>query len=190
MDTTEDKVLNLLNVGDKSAFEVLFHTFYPSLCYFASKILKDDDVARDIVQELFIYMIDKKYKFENFIILKSFLYKSVRNKCFSYIGKINSREQIHNKIASNQTAVTDYDVQLHEVESDIFEQIFLAVETLPEECSKVFKMSYLENLDVKTISEMLGIATSTIMTQRQRAKKILKSKLKNIDLVILNLFFT
>ena len=67
-----------------------------------------------------------------------------------------------------------------QIETEVFEEIFQAIEELPTECGRIFKMSYIEGKSIKSIMETLNIAESTIKTQRQRAKKILKDKLKHL----------
>ena len=180
----EEEIISLFNGGDESAFEIIYNYSFSSICYFVNKIVKDNDISCDIVQELFINIWNKKLKFHSTIHLKAFLYKSAQHKALNYIQKKNTRDSIIKNV-DFQSIIEPDDVMLYEVETDIFEQIFLAIEELPEECNRIFKMSYLENIDVKTISEKLGIAASTIMTQRQRAKKYLKHKFKDINLALI-----
>ena len=77
----------------------------------------------------------------------------------------------------------------HSVETSLFEEIFKAIEELPVECCRIFKMSYLENMDVHRISEELQISESTVKTQRQRAKKYLRQRLKNLYAIMAILCF-
>lgn len=181
----DDRVIHFYNAGDKLAFETVFHTFYPSLCYFVGKIVHDSEAANDIVQEIFINIWGKNLKFENIILLRAYLYKSAKNRALSHIEQLNNRSELEKKISH---FIDEHDIFLYKVETDVFEQIFSAIEELPEECRRIFKMSYIENMDVKTIEERLGITAATIMTQRQRAKKYLKNRLKGIDSSLLTLF--
>ena len=41
-------------------------------------------------------------------------------------------------------------------------------------------MSYIEGQSIKSIMEVLNVAESTIKTQRQRAKKVLKDRLQHL----------
>ena len=63
------------------------------------------------------------------------------------------------------------------------------IEELPTECKRIFKMSYIEFLDIKTICERLNVAETTVKTQRQRAKKFLRERLKHLYPVLAFLFF-
>lgn len=81
------------------------------------------------------------------------------------------------------------DVFCFQVETDVFEEIFVAIDELPPECQRIFKMSYIEMLDIKTICEQLGVAESTVKTQRQRAKKYLRDRLQHLYPVLVFMFF-
>lgn len=48
-------------------FESVFHKYYASLCYFANKFVRDDEVARDIVQEVFLRFWESKGKIFDYL---------------------------------------------------------------------------------------------------------------------------
>ena len=160
--------MDILNVKQPEIFESVFHKYYASLCYFANKFVRDDEAARDIVQEVFLRFWESKGKFENQSALKSFLYNCVQNAALNYLEKLQVRFQ---------------------VETDVFEEIFAAIDELPTECQRIFKMSYIEMLDIKTICEQLDVAESTVKTQRQRAKKYLRERLQHLYPVVVFMFF-
>ena len=65
--------------GDVNDIESVFKEYYGSLCYFASKYLQDEEVIEDVVQDIFITLLEKKTQFQSVTHLKNFLYLSVRN---------------------------------------------------------------------------------------------------------------
>lgn len=177
-------IVDGLNGGDKLSFDAVYELFFSSLCYFANKITQDSDVSCDLVQEVFLTVWDKKIKFESPEHLKSFLYRSVQNKALTYVDKQNTHKRIEGKILNSSPRYEEGDIELFEIESNVMEQINAAINELPEECRKIFKMSYLENMTVKSIEEQLHIAASTIMTQRKRAKQYLRKRFKNSKLIL------
>lgn len=183
----ETMILRRFNEGEEQAFEHVFHKYYASLCFFANKFLRDEEAARDVVQEVFIRFYEKTYDFPNWIALKSFLYSCVQHKVLNYLEKQNNRAAIHERLELETYQENEY--FLRQVETEIFEEIFMAIEQLPEECRRIFKMSYIEHLDIREISEKLHIAESTIKTQRQRAKKFLRDRLQDLYPLVTILFF-
>lgn len=180
--------LERLNNGEEQAFEFVFHKYYASMCFFANKFLQDADTAKDIVQEAFIVLFkEKKYHFSNWIALKSFLYSCVHRKTLNYLEKMNNRANLRKQIEQPDFQENEY--FLKQVEAEIFEEIFNAIEELPTECRRIFKMSYIDHLNIQKISEQLNIAESTIKTQRQRAKKYLRERLQDLFPLAVLLFF-
>ena len=79
-------------------FESVFHKYYASLCYFANKFVRDDEAARDIVQEVFLRFWESKGKFENQSALKSFLYNCVQNAALNYLEKLQVRAKANRRL--------------------------------------------------------------------------------------------
>ena len=183
----ETLLLHRLKEGDEKVFELLFHRHYAALCFFADKFLRDEEAARDVVQEVFIRFYDKAYDFPNMLALKSFLYSAVHHKALNYLEKMNNRAAIREKLEVTEYQENEY--FHHQVEAEIFEEIFSAIEQLPSECRRIFKMSYIDHLDIREITEQLGIAESTVKTQRQRAKKFLRERLQHLYPLVALLFF-
>lgn len=185
--TDQTLVLQRLKEGDEKTFELLFHRYYAALCFFANKILKDEEAARDVVQEVFIRFYEKSYDFPNLIALKSFLYSCVQSKALNALEKQNTRTFLKQRLDTPKYEEATY--FRHQIEAEIFEEIFAAIEELPSECRRIFKMSYLEHMDIREITEKLQIAESTVKTQRQRAKQYLRKRLKNLYTSVIFLFF-
>ena len=73
--------------------EVIFKEYYGSLCYFASRFLKNEEVIEDLVQDVFIALLEKKMLFQSEVHLKNFLYLSIRNSCLNYIRSTRSKDR-------------------------------------------------------------------------------------------------
>jgi RNA polymerase sigma-70 factor (ECF subfamily) len=175
-----------LNARETGAFEELFHAYYAPLCFFATKIVKDTEAARDVVQEVFIHFWEKELSFENMIALKSCLYISVQNKALNYIQKQNIRKRIQERLAMEERA--EEDLFLRQVEADLLNALFAAIEELPPQCREVFTLSYIEQKDIGEVARYLDIAETTVKTQRRRAKAFLRKRLQHQGLWLLLLF--
>ena len=121
------------------------------------------------------------------IALKSFLYNCVQNRALNHLEKQSSRERVKRKLGGPE--YEEEKIFCMQVEADVFKEIFAMIEELPTECKRIFKMSYIEFLDIKTICERLNVAETTVKTQRQRAKKFLRERLKHLYPVLAFLFF-
>ena len=115
------------------------------------------------------------------------MYSCVQNAALNYLEKLQVRAKTNRRLGLKTP--DEEDVFNFQVETDVFEEIFAAIDELPAECQRIFKMSYIEMLDIKTICERLDVAESTVKTQRQRAKIYLRERLQHLYPVVTLMFF-
>ncbi len=185
--TNEDLIL-FSKEGNEAAFDRLFNQFYAPLCYFASNIVKDSYTSEDIVQDILLKSWQQHAKFDKFTTLRAFLYTSVRNACFDYLDhqKVKNRHEGH-IAASLENRERDALYLL--MQTELTRQLFAVVDTLPEQCRKVIRLTFEQGLKPVEIAEQLGIAVSTVNNQKMRGLKLLKDRLSDEDLgIALSLF--
>lgn len=68
-------------------FKKLFDSYFPSLCVFANKFVKDEDLSKDIVQEVFVKIWNKVDEFESEKSMKVYFYLSTKNACFDSLKR-------------------------------------------------------------------------------------------------------
>lgn len=165
--------------------EGIFISWYASLCFFASRYVQDDESARDIVQEIFVRLMEKKPSFESELHLKNFLYRTVKNNCLNHLRQQFSREH-YLEYLRRQGEEGEFDCRM--TESEIFGALKKAVELLPQECRKVFQLCYFEGMDNDTAAKTLNISIETVKAQKKRGKKILRQKLQGLYPLLALLF--
>ena len=165
-------------------YQELFDTFYKPLRNFAVSKISQRDVAEDIVQEVFIYMWDKNIICENELVLRTYLYRSVLNRCKNYLRN----QQIHNKhgkILWQESDKFNNEVLNSIIHEEVYRQLSSALDHLPPQCRKIYEMCQ-DGMTPSEIAEKLGLAVETIKKQRKIAKKILRDQLgKYIVLLVL-----
>lgn len=166
-------------------FKKLFDTLYPSLCLFANRYLKNMDIAKDIVQEVFISLWIKKQDFKIQNTTKAYLYTCVKNHCLNQL-KSKRYRQMH---LSTNIDLTQLHTEAH-FQSELFTvetytQLYKAINALPEKAAKVITLA-LNHYSNKDIAEELDITTSTVRTQKSIAIKKLKVLLNQFHQLFLN----
>ena len=114
--------------GQVNNIEVIFKEYYGSLCYFASQFLKNEEVIEDLVQDVFIALLEKKMLFQSEVHLKNFLYLSIRNSCLNYIRSTRSKDRY---IASLAHEEQTEDLEESIILTEIHRELAAAVEKLP-----------------------------------------------------------
>lgn len=79
------------NMDELGEIESLYKEYYGSLCYYALNYVCDMEVAQDIVQDIFVHLIEARPKFETSLHGRNFLYLSVKNASLNYIDKKRSK---------------------------------------------------------------------------------------------------
>jgi RNA polymerase sigma-70 factor (ECF subfamily) len=179
-------LLNLIKAGNIPAFEKLFNTHYATLCIYARKMVGDLDEARDIVQNIFVALYDKRDALEINTSIKPYLYKSVYHACLNHLKQIKIHNIHHDHLKYQLPFSDDQDTM---IKAELEGKIWMIVQSLPEQCRKIFEMNRFEGKKNSEIAEELGISIRTVETQISKALKILRENLIHF-LVTLLLFIT
>lgn len=166
--------------------EEVFKVYYAPLCYFASRFVGKKEIAEDLVQDVFISLLEKRQGFLSEIHLKNFLYISVKNASLNHLRQGNTQEKY--SVSQKAEGNTSEDLFQHIVSTEVYKELAEAMAALPAECRKVFDACYFEGLSNKEAAQKLGISIFTVKAQKARGKKILKDNLKDLFPLFLFLF--
>ena len=162
--------------GDQLAFEQLFREQYRPLCAFARQYLKDPEKGEDLVQDLFLRLWQDREKVSVTTSVKSYLFASVRNRCLNALA-VQSQMRPLDEEADDRS----HDDVVDEDERTLrLARVQAAIEALPEERGRIFKLSRYEGLKYHEIAERLGISPKTVENQMGRALKTLREDLKDL----------
>ncbi|MET4083275.1 RNA polymerase sigma-70 factor (ECF subfamily) [Pedobacter sp. UYP30] len=172
---TDNELFELSQGGDQSAFEEIYKRFSGLLYIYAKKLIKNDEDAQDIVQEVFVYLWNNQ-KIRLNAQLSAYLYTAVRYKIFDWIDK--------NKIRTNYATSLRTFIEQGELVTDNYlrEKELIAiiekeVNKLPSKMRQIFEMSRNLHLSQKEIALQLQISDKTVKKQMGNALKILRLKL-------------
>lgn len=187
-DWSEHQLLAGISRGDEAAFGFLFDTYYQILVTFAYRYLGDLDASRDIVQDVFVMLHDKREEINIHTSLKAHLYQTVRNRALNVIKRDKMKREHHSRILAAQKEHGYYDEGL--TVSELEGRISKIVEGLPAQCRKIFLMSRREGESNSEIAEQLVISKRTVETQISKAlKKIREDLLKHGYLPLVGIAF-
>ncbi len=161
---------------DKEGFEKLFRSEFKGLCYLAQKYVKDFDAAREIVQDSFISLWEKRTTIDASRPVKSYLTTVIHHKCHNYLRDHRKFDtnllQIENLMELSEDSGTDV-----LVEQELHKAIQSAIDELPEKCREVFLLNRYENLKYQQIADKLSISVKTVEAQMSKALQHMRVKL-------------
>jgi RNA polymerase sigma-70 factor (ECF subfamily) len=173
----EDKAfLDDIRLGNKDAYNKMFIHFYSALCEYASQFVSDDD-AEELVQDMMLHVWENREYLTVEKSFKSYLFVSIKNRCYNAIRDRQTRERIHHDLYEKlKDQVDDPDYYLL---NELAVNIEKAIESLPESYCETFKMSRFGEIPNADIAKKLGISIKTVEYRITQSIKILRIKLKD-----------
>ena len=169
------------------AFEQLFRLHFRELCLLAERFVKDSDTAREIVQEVFLNLWEKRGSIDPARPVRAYVAAGVRNRSLNYLRD-------HRKFDAGLLEAEKLFPEEQEEASDplVLEEIRKRIDTatgsLPEKCREVFLLSRNEQMKYHEIAERLGISVKTVETQMSKALQHMRDHLREFLTLALILF--
>jgi RNA polymerase sigma-70 factor (ECF subfamily) len=186
----DEDIIARARAGDHEAFRVLVERHQGRLYRLAARVLRDEDLARDAVQDAFLKAYTSLRRFEGRSSLYTWLYRLTLNVCLD----MRRRNKSDRMVEWPETLVSDGvllseptpasgmepppagpDVALER--SEIRQRVGRAIEELPSEARETLLLREVDGLSYAEIAVTLGIPKGTVMSRlhyaRRRVQKLL-----------------
>ncbi len=179
-----NKYWNGICKGDEKSLEELFREINSSLCYYAYYMTEDHEISEEIVQDVFIKIWQDRDKIKINGSLKSYLYKATRNQSINHlIRKKTKKYSVNITFPENnwhtiQDTFDSKDYIIEKIEAKETEnRIKEIIDTLPEQCRRVFLLSRFDEKSNAEIAFHLKISVNTVKTHIYKALELIKKGL-------------
>ncbi len=178
-----DDIIIEFRKGNSKALNSIFKLYYAALCYFADRIIANKEEAEDIVSESFLKLWKIHENFDSLYGVRAFLYVATRNACLNYLKQAD-------RVTRQQVDVAhlldpEMDKTFAEVtRAEVLRDVYAAIETLPAQCKKIVRLSFIEGLKNHEIAEQLNISIHTVKNQKVRGIYLLKMKLLGSNMIM------
>lgn len=189
MPLTDNQIATALRQGDESIFEQVFKTYYECLCHFANTFVADMDEAEEVVQNVFLHLWEIRATVDIHSSIKSYLYQSVHNRCLNAI-KHNKVKQAHGEYVKYTQGSEPVDISQPMQAQELEHLIAQAIESMPPQCQKVFKLSRFEELSYAEIAAQMNIALKTVENQMGKALRMMREQLKDYIITFVIIILT
>lgn len=180
--------ITISDTDTATVFERVFKENFKNLHAYACSILKDQDDAEEMVQNVFYKLWEKKEKIDELQSVQAYLYRSVYNECMNFVKheKVKAAYEAHAVHHGDMAGGMTDNKGVKELERRLAE----AMNDLPEQCRTIFQMSRFEELKYREIADRMGLSVKTIENQMGKALKIMRTKLADYLTVVGLLFIT
>lgn len=137
------------------------------------------DIARELVQETFTMLWEKRESIDLSRSVKSYLMTSLHNRCLNYLRDNKKFDKDLLAAEYLQPESLGEDALQSYMTQELNNRIQEAISLLPDRCRQVFTLSRFENLKYQEIAEQLSISVKTVEVQMSKALQILREKLSD-----------
>lgn len=181
---SDEILIDKLRGGNAEALEEIYNRYWKKLLQFAIQKTDSFEISKEIVQELFINLWERRIELE-ISNLDNYLFAATKYKILKELKKKYHTEPLSAATENYADNLSESGLETDELKEKISE----SVNKLPTKTQEVFIKSRIENLSHKEISEALDISQKTVEYHISQALKSLRSDLKNyLPLVISTIF--
>lgn len=157
---------------DQFKTQVLVHK--DQMYRLAQRILRNEEDAKDIVQDSFLKLWNKRKVLGNIKSIKSFSLTMVRNACIDHIRKHRPETDKEQQINAN----SDFQNPEKQLEvSDQLSRVRAIINQLNEQQREVIQLREIEGLEYDEISEITGLSHNNLRVIISRARKEIKMQM-------------
>jgi RNA polymerase sigma-70 factor (family 1) len=152
--------------NDEEAYKELFFHFYKGLHSFSASFVKSNEVAEEIVSDVFMNLWKNRSRLLEIENLKVYLFVAAKNLSLRYLNRSQKINEFSLDDLSVQTlCCTGQTPEELLISGEVVAKIQKAIDQLPPRCKIIFKMIREEGLKYKEVSQILNISVKTIDAQ-------------------------
>ena len=195
MEHTETLIVEQLKTGNEDAYQYIYDRHYALLCHVANGYVKDQFLAETIVGDTIFHLWEIRETLEISVSIRSYLLRAVRNRCINYLNSEWEKREIAfsslmpDEIIDDKMTISDSHPLGALLERELEEEIYKAIDKLPNECRRVFDKSRFEGKSYEEISQELGISVNTVKYHIKNALASLQTNLSKYLITLLLFFF-
>jgi RNA polymerase sigma-70 factor (ECF subfamily) len=173
---TDVELVERLQNNEEGALTIIYKEYWEIMFLAAYNLVKDRSVCEDIVQEVFISLWQRREKLQIKVSLKSYLYTSTVYKVYDHFNK--NKKMAKDELFDNfENKIETSNPETKLMHQELIHYLDSIIETLPDKCKEVYKLSRENMLSNKEIAEQLNISQRTVEGHISKALKILKESL-------------
>ncbi|MGN6510363.1 MAG: RNA polymerase sigma factor [Chitinophaga sp.] len=174
---TDKALFQLIAEGGEAAFRELFHAYVPQLEPLVMHLTKTASVTEDIIQETFLRVWLNRDKLPAIENPRSWLLRIVFYQSFTWLRRRNVHHKAMDAMALGgepMRSTTEEEV----VYAAMLRLVGEAVQQLPAQAKKIYKLSREGGLRIPEIAEQLGLSPNTVKNSLVRSLQTIRRQIE------------
>jgi RNA polymerase sigma-70 factor (ECF subfamily) len=168
--------------GDTEAFKEVYMQHFHKVRYYAMQYLNSAEEAKDIAQEAFLELWNKRQNINPSLSITSYLLTIARNKCLNTLRSNLSSKKYESYVANRKADLYHSALLNHSAEtlisSELESKIRSSIDKLPAKTKEVFLLSRKSELPYVKIAEQMGVSVKMVEYRMIQALRFLRTQLK------------
>jgi RNA polymerase sigma-70 factor (family 1) len=181
---SDAELLQLLSGNNNDAFEMIYSRYWEELYTSAYYLLRDPDASKDIVQEIFIWLWEKRHSVQ-IVSLKPYLKAAVKFKVANFIRSGKIRTSFYDEIADYHDDTSSPTPEELAETNELARIMQTAIQHLPDKCREIYILKREERMSSSEIAQRLNLSVKTVENQITIAQKKIRCSLDLYLLAIL-----
>jgi len=183
-DIGQRDLLAKLRNGSQPAFTELYEMYSFKMYVNILKMVKDEQMAEELVQELFTKIWQKREIIEINVDFKSYLYRIGQNLVYDFFRKLQRDKKMYERFKVIATEhYSHIEESLHLKQSE--QALHKALSKLSEQQKRVYKLCRIDGYTYKQAATEMGISPHTVKEYLVKANHLVKEYLlNNLDVSI------
>lgn len=175
--TNDEELMLLLKTGSETAFNNIFERYRDLMFLEANRRLQSEDEAMDTVQEVFVYLWQKKASVQVKVSLRNYLVQAIRYNCSNKLRAHAMLQKRQQQYAHFKETIT----QPFPIENmELGMHLNNAINSIAPASRTAFEMLYIQQKSQKEIAAEMGISLFTVKNHIVLALKKLRQNLNKV----------
>lgn len=162
--------------GDTAVFALIHANLFEGLYNYAYKLLGDDALADDAIQELFIKLWQKRSAIGELEKVKPFFFTALRRQILNQLRDTRAKQQKIDTIPEPDIEFSQEEIIIKkEDDTGLKEKILKVLNTLPERQREVIYLHFFEDMPLAQVAEVMAINYQSVQNLKQRALQNMRS---------------
>ncbi|MDF9796341.1 RNA polymerase sigma-70 factor (family 1) [Catalinimonas alkaloidigena] len=180
----DQPLIKQLIEGDENAFKKVYDLYYNKLYFYCLQFVKSEDLARELLQDVFVKFWTRRENINPEFSLSAYLYTITRNHTLDFLKKAARDQQLKEEIMYSVATIHNQ-VEDHMSYVEYITLADQAIQKLPSQRKLIFQLSRHDGKSYEEIATSLSISKNTVKVQMSRALNAIRKYLKiHTDLTI------
>jgi len=172
-------IWNNFREGSKEALEIIYEENYSSLFYYGLKFTQNRDTIKDVIQELFIELINSGSKLSSTDNIRFYLLKAMRNKLMRHLQdtRFSNRVVLDEPEFRLSESIESQMIQ-KEVEEEKRAKVLNSINKLSQKQQEIVYLRFYNNLPYHEIADLFEVKIQTVRNLMNRAMNSIREDLE------------